>query len=228
MSAGLVHVPGDTTHRDSRGDDYIRQLGQQVIAGAAGPLPAVYLLTELPGSSSQFRRRGWFEWLPSLPMVDHEEQGRDLAHVIVPLVGRLEETDDLWEPYRLLDGAGVPVRPAAAYLKDLQAAGRSQATLRSYGMDLLRWFRPPPPQQVDRVRPQRRFRLPRRQQVPQENRHRLHNLAARPDYLIGLMGIAGGHETARPRHHEPRQITSLFLIRFDHADKLAPITENTP
>jgi hypothetical protein len=30
----------------------------------------------------------------------------------------------------------------AAFLRDLQAAGRSQATLRSYGMDLLRWFRP--------------------------------------------------------------------------------------
>ena len=87
---------------------------------------------------------------------------------------------------------------------------------------------PPPPQQVDRVRPQRRFRLPRRQQVPQENRHRLHDLAAGPDDPIRLTGIAGGHETARPRHHEPRQIASLFLIRFDHADKLAPVTENPP
>jgi hypothetical protein len=42
------------------------------------------------------------------------------------------------------------------------------------------------------------------------------------------MDIAGGHETARPRHHEPGQIASLFLIRFDHADKLASIAENTP
>jgi len=48
--------------------------------------------------------------------------------------------------------------------------------------------------------------------MPRENRHRLHDLAAGPGYLIGLMGIAGGHETARPRHHEPRQIASLFLI----------------
>ena len=30
---------------------------------------------------------------------------------------------------------------AAEYLKDVQACGRSEATLRSYGMDLLRWFR---------------------------------------------------------------------------------------
>ena len=33
------------------------------------------------------------------------------------------------------------VAPVAAYLKDVQACGRSEATLRSYGMDLLRWFR---------------------------------------------------------------------------------------
>ena len=78
------------------------------------------------------------------------------------------------------------------------------------------------------VRPQRRFRLPRRQQVPQEDRHRLHDLAARPDYLVRLMGIASGHETSRPRHHEPGQIAFLFLIRFDHADKLAPVTETLP
>ena len=42
------------------------------------------------------------------------------------------------------------------------------------------------------------------------------------------MDIAGGHETACPRHHEPGQIASPFLIRFDHADKLASITENPP
>ncbi|HSL08837.1 MAG TPA: tyrosine-type recombinase/integrase, partial [Pseudonocardiaceae bacterium] len=33
------------------------------------------------------------------------------------------------------------VEPVAAYLRDLQAAGRSAATARSYGLDLLRWFR---------------------------------------------------------------------------------------
>jgi hypothetical protein len=75
-------------------------------------------------------------------MVDHEEADRDLARLAVPLVGRrLEETGDLWQPYRLVDAEGVPVEPVAAYLKDLQASGRSQATLRSYSMDLLRWFR---------------------------------------------------------------------------------------
>jgi len=53
----------------------------------------------------------------------------------------LEATEDVFEPYRLLDAAGVVVGPVASYLRDLQAAGRSPATLRSYGMDLLRWFR---------------------------------------------------------------------------------------
>ncbi len=33
------------------------------------------------------------------------------------------------------------VEPVAVWLRDLQAAGRSALTQRSYGMDLLRWFR---------------------------------------------------------------------------------------
>jgi integrase len=51
------------------------------------------------------------------------------------------ETGDVWEPYRLLDPGGEMVGPVAVYFRDLQAAGRSAATQRSYGMDLLRWFR---------------------------------------------------------------------------------------
>jgi hypothetical protein len=47
----------------------------------------------------------------------------------------------VWEPYRLLDPAGMVVEPVAVYLKDLQAIGRPATTQRSYGMDLLRWFR---------------------------------------------------------------------------------------
>jgi len=47
----------------------------------------------------------------------------------------------LFEPYRLVDVDGVVVVPAMAFLRDLQACGRSANTLRSYGLDLLRWFR---------------------------------------------------------------------------------------
>jgi len=59
----------------------------------------------------------------------------------VPQVGRLVATQDPWEPYQLLDPTEVVVEAASAWFHDLQAAGRSPATLRSYGMDLLRWFR---------------------------------------------------------------------------------------
>ena len=37
--------------------------------------------------------------------------------------------------------AARPWRPSPEFFRDLQAAGRSEATLRSYGHDLLRWFR---------------------------------------------------------------------------------------
>ena len=65
----------------------------------------------------------------------------DVAGLVVPLAGGLRETGDPWEPFRLIDAAGEVVVPVAGYLKDVHACGRSDATLRSYGMDLLRWFR---------------------------------------------------------------------------------------
>lgn len=72
------------------------------------------------------------------------EQGgspRDLARLVIPAAGSLAATGDPWEPFRLLDADGTVVDPVASYFHDLQVAGRSAATLRSYGMDLLRWFR---------------------------------------------------------------------------------------
>jgi integrase len=70
-----------------------------------------------------------------------EDRARDLAALVVPLVGALERTDDPWLPFRLIDPDGVPVESVSAFFCDLQAIGRSEATIRSYGMDLLRWFR---------------------------------------------------------------------------------------
>ena len=67
--------------------------------------------------------------------------GQGLAALTVPQVGRVEQTGVPWMPCRLLDSAGVAVEPVAEFFRDLQAAGRSPATVRSYGMDLLRWFR---------------------------------------------------------------------------------------
>jgi site-specific recombinase XerD len=61
--------------------------------------------------------------------------------LVVPRCGSLEATGGLFEPYRLVDSGGVVVAPVAAFFGELQACGRSASTLRSYGMDLLRWFR---------------------------------------------------------------------------------------
>jgi integrase len=66
---------------------------------------------------------------------------RDLSRLVVPSVGSLVATGEAFEPYRLLDCDGEVVVPVATFLRDLQACGRSAGTLRSYGMDLLHWFR---------------------------------------------------------------------------------------
>ena len=74
-------------------------------------------------------------------MFDEFEDARDLSVLEVAAVGSLSATGSKWEPYRLLDRQGREVGAVAAFFSDLLAAGRSQATVRSYGMDLLRWFR---------------------------------------------------------------------------------------
>lgn len=74
-------------------------------------------------------------------MIVSGDQSRDVGSLVVPQVGALVATGAREEPYRLLDPSGAVVEPVAGYFLDLQAAGRSVATLRSYGMDLLRWFR---------------------------------------------------------------------------------------
>ena len=73
--------------------------------------------------------------------VIEEGKSRDLAELTVRLVGSLEQTIDPWLPYRLLDPVGEPVEAVSAYFRELQAVGRSATTIRSYGLDLLRWFR---------------------------------------------------------------------------------------
>ena len=74
-------------------------------------------------------------------MTGEEDGRRDLARLVVPRCGLLEATGDPFEPYRLIDAHGVVVGPVALYLRELQACGRPASTQRSYGMDLLRWFR---------------------------------------------------------------------------------------
>jgi hypothetical protein len=74
-------------------------------------------------------------------MADVLGEERDLASLVVAAAGSVVAVDDVWEPVRLLDSSGRVVAPVRAFLQDLQAAGRSTATQRSYAMDLLRWFR---------------------------------------------------------------------------------------
>jgi hypothetical protein len=51
------------------------------------------------------------------------------------------ETGDRYEPYRMVGADGVVVEPVEVPLQELLAAGKAAATVRSYGMDLLRWWR---------------------------------------------------------------------------------------
>lgn len=74
-------------------------------------------------------------------MIESEKIDRDLSSLVMPRAGRMVATGDEWEPYRLLDAEGTAVEPVAVFLRELLAAGRSVSTLRSYGMDLLRWWR---------------------------------------------------------------------------------------
>jgi site-specific recombinase XerD len=67
--------------------------------------------------------------------------GRDLVSLAVPAAGELVATNDRYEPYRMVGADGMTVEPVTDFFRDLLAAGRSEATVRSYGMDLLRWFR---------------------------------------------------------------------------------------
>ncbi len=74
-------------------------------------------------------------------MTGSAELPRDLWSLDVSRRGSVVATGDLVEPYRLVDAGGEVVAPVTAFLRDLQACGRSASTLRSYGMALLRWFR---------------------------------------------------------------------------------------
>lgn len=73
--------------------------------------------------------------------MDDRVPGRDLSRLVVARWGRLVETGDRYEPYRFVGADGVVVEPVAVFFQELLAAGKAAATVRSYGMDLLRWWR---------------------------------------------------------------------------------------
>jgi integrase len=74
-------------------------------------------------------------------VLDEDDVPTDLTQLAVPQVGSLGATGDPFQPYRLLDAAGAAIPAGDAYFAELVACGRPATTQRSYGMDLLRWFR---------------------------------------------------------------------------------------
>src|SRR6266571_833111 len=116
------------------------QAGSKVREWHRDRLAVVYQLSELRRGFCQFKGGFRCARLRSLLMAGQDEP-RDLAALVVPQAGWLERAEDPWEPYRLLDQAGILVGPVAAFLRDLQASGRPETTLRAYAIALLRWFR---------------------------------------------------------------------------------------
>jgi site-specific recombinase XerD len=74
-------------------------------------------------------------------MIRDGGQERDLPGLMVARSGRLVATGDRYEPFRLIGPDGTVAKAAAGFFRDLLAAGRAESTVRSYGMDLLRWLR---------------------------------------------------------------------------------------
>jgi len=60
---------------------------------------------------------------------------------VVPRAGRLMTTGDDREPCRVVGPDGDVAEPVSVFLRDLLASGKSAAALRSYAVDLLRWWR---------------------------------------------------------------------------------------
>jgi integrase len=62
-------------------------------------------------------------------------------HVGLPGRGRVVSAGGAFPPFVLLDGEDLEVDPVTQYLRDLSLSDVSALTCRSYGFDLLRWFR---------------------------------------------------------------------------------------
>jgi site-specific recombinase XerD len=67
--------------------------------------------------------------------------GLDVASLRVPALGAVVPTGDPWQPFNVVDAAGMSLGAVSAFLRDLQARECSPATQSSYSLVLLRWFR---------------------------------------------------------------------------------------
>jgi hypothetical protein len=80
---------------------------------------------------------GWPRSRRTLP----PRKGRELAGLVVARAGRVAQTSEPTLPSVVLDGAGIRINAADAFLKEFPASGASASSCRSYAFDLLRWFR---------------------------------------------------------------------------------------
>lgn len=71
---------------------------------------------------------------------------------------------------------------------------------------------PEPPQQVQTIRAQGRLRPPRRLQLSEPRRHRLHRRATAVDEPIGHPRVVGGRQTTHLSDDHRRQVPRRFLL----------------
>ena len=69
------------------------------------------------------------------------ESARDLRALSLQRVGEVRATGDPVLPYVVLDVDGTAIEPISEFLRELVACDDSEASVRSYAYDLLRWFR---------------------------------------------------------------------------------------
>lgn len=74
--------------------------------------------------------------------MEHEQgPDRQVRGLVVARIGGVKANDDPVLPWVVLDGSGAALQPVSEYLRELLACGNSPASCRSYGYDLLQWFR---------------------------------------------------------------------------------------
>jgi integrase/recombinase XerD len=73
-------------------------------------------------------------------MTFDQEPQRVIESIRLPLWGRVVASDAA-APWLMVDVVGGQVEPVAIFLRDLAARGRSAASVRSYALALLRWWR---------------------------------------------------------------------------------------
>lgn len=74
-------------------------------------------------------------------MGEFESVERDIGSIRLPEWGRVVATDDGVVPFVVVDPDGRPVEPISRFLRDFVARGRSSGSVRSYVLDLHRWWR---------------------------------------------------------------------------------------